>query len=94
MPETNDDGWIALKRFQTINKIVTVGDEQYAFQCRFNIDEQYAFQCRFNICMAWVRPEHVDQVLSITKMCCGGNRKPMFRYAQALDVHRWTNGGR
>jgi hypothetical protein len=42
MPETNDDGWIALKRFQTINKIVTVGDEQYAFQCRFNI------------CMAWV----------------------------------------
>jgi hypothetical protein len=82
MPETNDDGWIALKRFQTINKIVTVGDEQYAFQCRFNI------------CMAWVRPEHVDQVLSITKMCCGGNRKPMFRYAQALDVHRWINGGR
>jgi hypothetical protein len=58
MPEENEDGWIALKRYQTIPR------------------------------------EHVDQVLSITKMCCGGNRKPMFRYANALDVHRWVNGGR
>jgi hypothetical protein len=44
MPEENEDGWIALKRYQTIPRLVTVGDEQYAFQCRFNI------------CMAWVRP--------------------------------------
>ena len=82
MPETNEDGWIALKRYQTINKIVTVSGEEYAFMCRFNI------------CMAWIKPEHVDQVLSITRMCCGGNRKSMFRYAQPLDVHRWSNGGR
>lgn len=82
MPETNENGWVALKRYQTIPQVITVRDEQYAFQCRFNI------------CMAWVRSEHADQVLALTRMCCGGNRKSMFRYASALDVHRWTNGGR
>ncbi len=82
MPETNEDGWVALKRFQTINKLITVSGEQYAFQTRFNI------------CMAWVKPEHVGQVLAIKKVCCGGNIKTQFRYANAMDVHRWNNGGR
>jgi hypothetical protein len=80
--EYNDDGWIALKRFQTIPRLVTVGDDQYAFQCRNNI------------CMAWVRPEHVNQVLSVMKMCCGNSKKPMFTYASETDVRRWQYGGR
>ena len=80
--ETNEDGWIALKRYQTINKLVTVGGEGYMFITKYNI------------CLAWVRPEHVGQVLAIKRVCCGGNKKPMFRYANETDVHRWTYGGR
>jgi hypothetical protein len=50
MPETNEDGWVALKRFQTIPKVVKVGGMEYAFTCQNNV------------CMAWVQPEHVNQV--------------------------------
>ena len=78
---TNADGWIALKRYQTINKLVTVGDEQYLFSTRANI------------CMAWVRPEHVNQVLSLKKVCCGGSKREQFRFANEADVRRWEAGG-
>ena len=78
---TNDDGWVALKRPQTINKVVTVRDEQYLFHTRANI------------CLSWIRPEHVDSVLNIKRVCCGGKKKPMFRYANEDDARRWTNGG-
>jgi hypothetical protein len=78
---TNDEGWVALKRFQTINKVVEVGGESYLFFTKANI------------CLAWVRPEHVEAVLNIKRECCGGSRKPMFRYANESDVRRWTAGG-
>lgn len=78
---TNDDGWIALKRYQTINKVVAVRGEEYLFFTKANI------------CLAWIRPEHVDQVLNIKKVCCGGSRKPKFRYASDADVRIWTAGG-
>ena len=78
---TNDDDWIALKRPQTINKVVTVRGEQYLFHTRANI------------CLSWIRPEHVGSVLNIKKACCGGKKKSMFRYANEADVRRWTNGG-
>ena len=78
---TNDDGWIALKRYQTINKIVKVGGEEYLFFTKANI------------CLAWIRPEHVYQVLQKMKVCCEDTRKPMFRYANEDDVRRWSAGG-
>jgi hypothetical protein len=78
---TNSDGWVALKRYQKINKLISVGGEQYLFQTRANI------------CLAWVRPEHVGAVLAIKKVCCGGNKKPMFLHANESDVRRWENGG-
>jgi hypothetical protein len=77
----NDQGWVALKRYQTINKLVTVGGEEYLFMTRANI------------CMAWVRAEHVSQVLSKMRVCCNNSKRPMFRYANEDDVRRWTTGG-
>jgi len=78
---TNEDGWVALRKYRTINQIVSVGGNEYAFANRANI------------CLAWVRPEHVDQVLSMKRVCCGGNKKPLFTYADEVSVRRWTNGG-
>ena len=82
MTETNEDGWIALKRYQTMNKLVTVSGEEYLFYSQNNI------------CLAWVRPKHVGQVLAIKKTCCGGNKKPMFREATETEVRIWKFGGR
>ena len=80
--EYNNNGWIALKRYQTINKVVTVGKEQYAF-CTSH-----------NICMAWVKPEHVNQVLAVQRVCCSGSKKSQFFYASETDVRRFEHGGR
>ncbi len=80
--ETNEDGWVALKRYQTINKLVTAGRKEYMFITKHNI------------CLAWIRPEHVGQVLAVMKECCTGSKKPMFCYASETDVRRWTYGGR
>jgi hypothetical protein len=77
----NEDGWVALKQYQKINKVVEVGGESYLFFTKANI------------CLAWVRPEHVGVVLGIKKVCCGGSKKPMFLYANENDVRRWTQGG-
>ena len=79
---TNDDGWVALKRYQTINKVVMVSKEEYAFFTQNNI------------CMAWVKPEHVGQILAIKKVCCGGGKKSQFLHANETDVRRWEFGGR
>ena len=54
---------------------------------------EYAFVVRANICMAWILNGDVPAVLALTKICCGGNKKTVYRYANESDVRRWTNGG-
>jgi len=78
---TNDAGWVALRKLRTIQQVVSVGGDDYVFTNNANI------------CLAWIKPEHVDQVLAMKRVCCGGNKKPLFIYADETAVRRWTNGG-
>lgn len=78
---TNEAGQVALKRYRNTPKIVKVGNMQYLFSVRANI------------CMAWVESEHIGSILAMKRVCCGGNRKPDFTYANESDVRRWENGG-
>ena len=55
---------------------------------------QYIFDTKFNISLALVAPEHVDQILSKRKGCCGGKKKPIYTYATETDIRRWNFGGR
>ncbi len=80
--ETNEDGWVALKRYQTINKLITVGGKEYMFMTKHNI------------CLAWVRPEHVGQVLAKMRVCCNNKKTPMFTYSSETDTRRHQFGGR
>jgi len=75
------EGYTALKHYISNPKLVKIGDTEYYFHPRANIS------------MAWVKDEHVDKVLAITKQCCGGNRKSVFRVANEADIRRHTNGG-
>ena len=77
----NESGEVAIVYYQTVPKVISVQRTEYAFAVRANI------------CMSWVKPEHVDSVLSITKSCCGGNSKQVFHYANKTQVRRWINGG-
>jgi len=77
----DDNGNVAIKHYQTIPKIIRLGGVEYFFGVRANI------------CMAWIPEQYVDTVLSMTKTCCGGNKRKIFRLANEDDVRRWTVGG-
>ena len=73
----NDAGEIAVAYYQTIPHVVTV----------YNYG--YAFTVNANICMAWIKPEHLDSVLDIVKRCCGNNSKHVYRLEHEAHVRRW-----
>lgn len=71
----------AVKYYQPRQKDVRVGEDLYRFFVKANI------------AMAWVKNEHVDQVLSVRGGCCGQKKPGVFRLANEDDVRRWTNNG-
>lgn len=81
--QKDGNGNVALKRYTTIPKVVKIKDVSYVFRVQANI------------CMAWVREEHVAQIMAMMHNChCGGGSNlPEFRYANESDVRRWTNKG-
>ncbi|MBC8553834.1 MAG: hypothetical protein H8D23_29845 [Candidatus Brocadiales bacterium] len=76
------DGKVAVQRLRQQGRMVRMGD-----------GTEYLFVIRANIPLAWVSPEHVDQVLAITRQCCGGNRRKEFQLASDDHVRRWLNNG-
>lgn len=77
---TDENGNIAVRYYQTLPHVVGIG----------NPKTEYAFVVRHNICLAYVRPEHKDQVLGITKHCCGNNRKQVYFLADQKQVDIWN----
>lgn len=76
---TNENGEVALRAYQTVQKLIKANGHNYVFVPKHNIS------------LAWIKPEHVSTVLSITRNCnCGGNRNPYFRYADQHDVDIWN----
>lgn len=82
--QTNSNGEVALRYRQSVSKVVTVGENGYAFIPRLHIS------------LAWVKPEDVNKLLAMKHDCnCGGHSKhPEFHEASALDVQLWTYGVR
>ncbi len=78
---TNDIGWVAMTYYQPAPKQVQVGNITYSFDVKAAIS------------MAWIRPEHVDAVSTMTKQCCGDTKRRIFRFANEDAVRIWTNGG-
>ena len=72
----------AICYYQTIPHVIKVADTEYAFAVRHNI------------CLSEVKDEHVDKILGITKVCCGNNKKKVYRLASETDIRRWNVGGR
>jgi len=74
---TNKDGMVAMKFPQPIQKHVDVPGGFYVFFPRRNIS------------FAWIKPEHVDYLLSTQQTCCGGTRHQVFRLASQSDANIW-----
>lgn len=70
--------YTAVRYFQEVEHKVKVGQDTYVFAVKKNI------------CMAWVKNEHVNAVLGLTKICCGGNKRHPYRLAEDSAVSRWS----
>lgn len=73
----NESGEVALRWNMLTGKYVKVHQNEYLFVIKANIS------------LAWIKPEDVDAVLAIRKVCCGGNVTQTCHLASELDVKRW-----
>jgi hypothetical protein len=78
---TEQDGKTAIKYFQCVPHKVRIENEMYYFTVKANI------------CLCWINNEHVPIILTKTKRCCGNNSKTVYRYANELDITRWSGLG-
>lgn len=78
----NTDGWIFLRYFQPIQKLVEIGGNSYVF----------VPQCNVSGC--WVRPQDVSRILDIRRECCGGQRTASFGYSNEENARLWLGLGR
>ena len=78
----NESGDIALTYYQNTNKRVKVSGVTYIFLVKRNVN------------IAWVKPEHVEQILRTRKTCCGGNSNVVFKYSSDQYVRIWNGAER
>jgi hypothetical protein len=78
----NEYGQIAIAYFQPMPQTVKVRNIVYNFIIKHAVS------------MAWVNGEHVNDILRITKICCGGNSVTVYRYATQGQVNVWSGLGR
>lgn len=60
-------------------------------------DTYYVFIPKMNVVMAWVRPEHVPQLLAHREKTCNCNNgtfKNAFSMASLINVNLWSFGNR
>jgi len=72
------EGYTAIRYFQEVQQFVIVSNVTYHFVVQKNI------------CLAWVKDEHVNTVLGITKSCCGGRTMGVYRLADETAIRRWS----
>ena len=80
---TNENGYVAIAYIQPIPKLV-----------KLDGGVTYFFDVKRAVSLAWVAPEHANQVLAITKKCCGGHINVAFHPATQSQVNVWLNIGR
>ena len=77
-----EDGYIALQHRITNPISHKIGDKIYSFVPQNNVS------------LAWVAPEHVQQMLlEMASICCGKTSKKFF-LAGIINVNIWTYGNR
>lgn len=85
----NDDGKVALRHHNSNpSRPIQVGEKIYQASPQHNIS------------LMWVEESHAEKIVNSpenkTKVCnCGGGiSKPLFHYANELDVSLWLTGDR
>jgi len=78
-----DDGMVAMQHYSS-----------NGWTAKMNDGTIYTFVPKHNISMAWIKEEHVNQLLSVlTKACCG-NKQRRFYLASQINVNLWETNNR
>jgi len=80
----NLDGFIAVQHYNSNPWDVKISAD----------GTMYYFRPQHNISMAWVREEHLAQVLRITRKACCGTNPQRFHLASRINVNLWETGNR
>jgi hypothetical protein len=86
MPEMikNSDGLVAMQHYNTNPRTVKIDRDR----------TMYSFIPKFNVSMAWIKEEHVSDLLAARgKMCCG-KKGNLFYLASQINVNLWMTGDR
>jgi hypothetical protein len=78
----NEQGQIAIVNVQPIPYTIKVGEVTYQFIIKNGI------------ALAWVNEEHTGKIFEVTRICCNGNIRHIFRYATQSQVNVWSGTGR
>lgn len=73
----NENGDVAVAYYLTTPHVIKVRQTDYYFGVSYNI------------CMSWIQPEHVDTILRTKKVCCGNQKKTVYRLLDLVHVRRW-----
>ena len=78
----NANGDIAVRYYQSSRALIT----------KTPSGKEYVAVTQANICLAWIDPDDVENILARKGGCCGKKRQ-LFSLASEDDVRRWTNRG-
>jgi hypothetical protein len=74
----DDTNLVAMQFYQSVPKVVQVKDGTV-----------YGFMVQNNISLAWVHPDHVQQILTTKRSCCNGRSSVQFFIASEIAVRLW-----
>lgn len=80
----NSAGLVALKHYNSNGATVKMEAD----------GTMYSFVPRQSVSLAWVKPEHLDALLTVKARICCGKQANKFRLANQMDVGVWETGDR
>ena len=57
-------------------------------------DTTYHFVPQHNVSLAWIKEEHLNKILSITRKACCGTNPQRFHLASLINLNLWETGDR
>lgn len=81
---TRQDGWIALRHYNSNPATVKMEAD----------GTLYSFVPKLAVSLAWVKPEHVDALLTVKAKICCGKQANKFHLANTMDIAVWETGNR
>jgi len=80
----SNNNYVAVKVLQNVNPLVRTSD-----------GTEYLFRTAHQVCLCWVSPTHLDEMINMKKSaCCGASPRKYIFLANEQDAAMWLWGRR